>query len=114
MDVSEGKYGNYPLIQSTGKPDITYDDIKDVTLVKDGKETWVRARMFTSRLKGKNLCSFLIEEHFTKYLVIVRFCWLLIDFLSHLRFGYRQAVFLRASSTAVHVAGATFGGRTHK
>ena len=60
VDVSEGKYGNYPLIQSRNKPDIVYDDIRDLTLAKDGSETWVRARLFTSRLKGElrvvNLC----------------------------------------------------------
>ena len=53
IDVSEGKYGNYPLIQSRDKPDIVYDDIRDLTLAKDGSEIWVRARLFTSRLKGE-------------------------------------------------------------
>ncbi|XP_013188283.1 aspartate--tRNA ligase, cytoplasmic [Amyelois transitella] len=53
-DVSEGLYGVRKLIQSSGEfQDRVYTDVKDLTPSLHGKEVWVRARLQTSRAKGK-------------------------------------------------------------
>ena len=52
VDVSQGCYGDYPLIQSTSKPSQTYNDIKQLSVADDSNSVWIRARMYTSRIKG--------------------------------------------------------------
>uniref|UniRef100_A0A7E4UTF2 Aspartate--tRNA ligase, cytoplasmic n=1 Tax=Panagrellus redivivus TaxID=6233 RepID=A0A7E4UTF2_PANRE len=53
VDVSEGHYGTYGLIQSTERKDITFTNVADLTEALDGKEVWLRGRLHTSRVKGK-------------------------------------------------------------
>lgn len=51
-DVSKGKYGNMPMIQSASKPDVEFVELKDLTTNLADKKVWVRARLQTSRAKG--------------------------------------------------------------
>lgn len=51
-DVSKGKYGNMPMIQSASKPDVEFVELKDLTTNVADKKVWVRARLQTSRAKG--------------------------------------------------------------
>ena len=52
VDVSQDCYGDYPLIQSTNKPSQTYNDIKQLSVADDSNSVGIRARMYTSRIKG--------------------------------------------------------------
>ena len=52
-DVSKGCYGIMPLIQSAEKIDRTVLDLKQLTPSLVDKKVWVRARLQTSRAKGK-------------------------------------------------------------
>lgn len=61
VDVSQGLYGNYGLIQSTERPERLYGDVKDLNVGKDGETVWIRARLFTSRMKGKQ-CFFVVRQ----------------------------------------------------
>ncbi|XP_045457662.1 aspartate--tRNA ligase, cytoplasmic [Melitaea cinxia] len=71
VDVSEGKYGNLKLIQSTGEHrDRVYTDVKDLGVHLDGKEVWVRARLQTSRAKGKQCFAVLRQNSSTVQLII--------------------------------------------
>lgn len=60
-DVSKGFYGNMPMIQSTERPDRTILDLKDLTPSLKDKKVWVRARLQTSRAKGKQ-CFFVLRQ----------------------------------------------------
>ncbi|CAH2084217.1 unnamed protein product [Euphydryas editha] len=71
VDISEGKYGNLKLIQSTGEHrDRVYTDVKDLGVHLDGKEVWVRARLQTSRAKGKQCFAVLRQNSSTVQLII--------------------------------------------
>ncbi|VDI32334.1 aspartyl-tRNA synthetase, partial [Mytilus galloprovincialis] len=60
-DVSKGFYGNMPMIRSTERPDRTILDLKDLTPSLKDKKVWVRARLQTSRAKGKQ-CFFVLRQ----------------------------------------------------
>lgn len=60
-DVSKDLYGNMPMIQSTERPDRTILDLKDLTPSLKDKKVWVRARLQTSRAKGKQ-CFFVLRQ----------------------------------------------------
>ena len=53
VDVSEGLYGDMAMIRSEAKVDRTLTRVGDITADKDEQTVWVRGRLFTSRLKGK-------------------------------------------------------------
>lgn len=65
-DVSVGKYGNLPLIQSNTK-----DVKRSFTLVRElntflaGSTVWVRARLHTVRARGKQCFIVLRQREFT-------------------------------------------------
>jgi len=52
-DVSEGKYGDYGIVQSTEKKNIVFTNVEDLTPDLHEKEVWIRGRLHTSRAKGK-------------------------------------------------------------
>ena len=53
IDVSEGLYGNMPLIQSCERPDRQILNIGDISgSALADQQVWVRGRLHTSRLKG--------------------------------------------------------------
>lgn len=54
-DVAQGKYGNLPMNQSRDKPKRTLVDIAILGTKLAGQSVWVRARLHTSRAKGKQL-----------------------------------------------------------
>ena len=60
-DVSKGCYGIMPLIQSAEKIDRTVLDLKQLTPSLVDKKVWVRARLQTSRAKGKQ-CFFVLRQ----------------------------------------------------
>ena len=55
-DVSQGCYGNLPLIQSQERIDRKILALKELTADLADKKVWVRARLQTSRSKGKDDC----------------------------------------------------------
>lgn len=62
-DISEGRYGVYKLIQSTGEnAKRLYTDIRDLNTRLHQRTVWVRARMQTSRAKGKQ-CFIVLRQH---------------------------------------------------
>lgn len=60
-DVSEGCYGNLPLIQSTERNDRRIFALRELTSNLADKKVWVRARLQTSRSKGKQ-CFFVLRQ----------------------------------------------------
>jgi len=60
-DASEGMYGLLPLIQSASKPDRVIIRVNDLTTEKQDQKVWVRARLHTSRSKGKQ-CFFVLRQ----------------------------------------------------
>lgn len=65
-DVSAGKYGNMPLIQSTTKvEDRKYTLLKDLNEKLENNVVWVRARLQTSRARGKQCFIVLRQREFT-------------------------------------------------
>ena len=60
-DVSKGMYGNRPMIQSASRPDITFLDVSSLTPSQADKKVWIRARLQTSRAKGRFLNTLLIS-----------------------------------------------------
>ncbi|KAI1717612.1 tRNA synthetases class II (D, K and n) domain-containing protein [Ditylenchus destructor] len=54
VDVSEGKYGAYGVIQSTEKKDIKFVQIGEISEKLDGQQIWLRGRLHNSRSKGKS------------------------------------------------------------
>ncbi|XP_047541519.1 aspartate--tRNA ligase, cytoplasmic [Vanessa atalanta] len=71
IDISEGKYGNMKMIQSTGEhTDRVYTDVKDLGVHLDGKLVWIRARLQTSRAKGKQCFAVLRQNSSTVQLII--------------------------------------------
>ena len=56
VDISAGKYGNAKMNQSRDKPDIRLiENFAILTEKLDSQMVWVRARLHTSRAKGKFL-----------------------------------------------------------
>lgn len=60
-DVSEGFYGNLPLIQSEERIERNILNLKELTPKIADKKVWVRARLQTSRAKGKQ-CFFVLRQ----------------------------------------------------
>lgn len=60
-DVSQGNYGNMEMIQSKTKPDRCIVDLKQLTTELGDQRVWVRARLQTSRSKGKQ-CFFVLRQ----------------------------------------------------
>ncbi|KAL4719762.1 hypothetical protein ACJJTC_011710 [Scirpophaga incertulas] len=70
-DYSEGHYGTYKLMQSSGEHrDRVYTDVKDLTVHKNGQNVWVRARLQTSRAKGKQCFAVLRQNSSTVQLLV--------------------------------------------
>ncbi|XP_047524564.1 aspartate--tRNA ligase, cytoplasmic [Pieris napi] len=70
-DMSEGKYGTYKLIQSDGSyVEREYVDVKDLCEKFAGQNVWVRARLQTSRAKGKQCFAVLRQNSATIQLLI--------------------------------------------
>ena len=59
-DISEGRYGNLPLIQSRERIDRKVLDLKELNSDLADKKVWVRARLQTSRSKGVYLIIMII------------------------------------------------------
>lgn len=69
-DISEGRYGVQKLIQSSGENrDRVYTDVNDLGVALDGQEVWVRARLQTSRAKGKQCFAVLRQSSSTVQLL---------------------------------------------
>ncbi|XP_055347102.1 aspartate--tRNA ligase, cytoplasmic-like [Paramacrobiotus metropolitanus] len=64
-DISKDLYGKLPLIQSTSKPDRTLTKLKDLGVALADQSLWVRARVQTSRAKGKQCFFVLRQQQFT-------------------------------------------------
>ncbi|XP_049882714.1 aspartate--tRNA ligase, cytoplasmic [Pectinophora gossypiella] len=70
-DISEGRYGVMKMIQSSGEhQDRVYTNVKDLGVKLDGKNVWVRARLQTSRAKGKQCFAVLRQSCSTVQLLI--------------------------------------------
>ncbi|XP_041988381.1 aspartate--tRNA ligase, cytoplasmic [Aricia agestis] len=70
-DVSEGRYGTSKLIQSSGENrDRVYTDVKDLNVKLDGKVVWIRARLQTTRAKGKQCFAVLRQTSSTVQLLV--------------------------------------------
>ena len=54
-DCSKGKYGDLPMNQSRDKPNRMITDIGILNPKLAEQKVWVRARLHTSRAKGKSL-----------------------------------------------------------
>lgn len=71
VDVSEGKYGNFPLIRSDRRIEerkFTY--IKDLNKTISGNDVWVRARLHTSRARGKQCFIVLRQREYTVQVLV--------------------------------------------
>ncbi|KAI5635083.1 tRNA synthetases class II (D, K and n) domain-containing protein [Phthorimaea operculella] len=70
-DVSEGRYGVRKLITSSGEyTDRIYTDVKDLTVKLNGQQVWIRARMQTTRAKGKQCFAVLRQSSSTVQLLV--------------------------------------------
>ncbi|XP_053621228.1 aspartate--tRNA ligase, cytoplasmic [Plodia interpunctella] len=70
-DFSAGLYGVRKLIQSSGEfADRVYTDVRDLAVGLDGKEVWVRARLQTSRAKGKQCFAVLRQTSSTVQMLV--------------------------------------------
>lgn len=63
-DYSKDRYGNTAMIQSRDKPDRVLVKIRTLTASEANKKIWVRARLHTSRAKGKQCFVVLRQQHF--------------------------------------------------
>lgn len=66
-----GKYGTFPLIQSDKRIEerkFTY--VKDLNKTLSGNEVWVRARLHTSRARGKQCFIVLRQREFSIQLLV--------------------------------------------
>lgn len=71
VDVSVGKYGTLPLIQSNpSAPKRTFTYVKDLNKSLQETEVWVRARVHTSRARGKQCFIVLRQQEFTIQVLI--------------------------------------------
>ncbi|XP_014778677.1 aspartate--tRNA ligase, cytoplasmic [Octopus bimaculoides] len=62
-DFSKDLYGNLPLIQSAEKINRKIVDVKDLTPQIADTKVWIRARLQTSRSKGKQ-CFFVLRQRY--------------------------------------------------
>ncbi|CAI9719182.1 Hypothetical predicted protein [Octopus vulgaris] len=62
-DFSKDFYGNLPLIQSSEKINRKIIDVKDLTPQIADTKVWIRARLQTSRSKGKQ-CFFVLRQRY--------------------------------------------------
>ncbi|XP_045538429.1 aspartate--tRNA ligase, cytoplasmic [Papilio machaon] len=70
-DCSEGRYGVRKLIQSSGEHrDRVYTDVVDLGVALDGQDVWVRARLHTSRAKGKQCFAVLRQNSSTVQMLV--------------------------------------------
>ncbi|XP_059058925.1 aspartate--tRNA ligase, cytoplasmic isoform X2 [Achroia grisella] len=70
-DTSEGRYGVLKLIQSSGDHrGRVYTDVQDLGVKIDSQEVWVRARLQTSRAKGKQCFAVLRQSSSTVQLLV--------------------------------------------
>ncbi|XP_028033757.1 aspartate--tRNA ligase, cytoplasmic [Bombyx mandarina] len=70
-DFSEGLYGNMKMIQSSGEHrDRVYTDVENLSIKMDGQTVWVRARLQTSRAKGKQCFAVLRQTSSTVQLLV--------------------------------------------
>ncbi|KAK2155295.1 hypothetical protein LSH36_243g01054 [Paralvinella palmiformis] len=60
-DCSRDKYGVFPMIQSTEKPDRVLHQIKRLGAEQAEQNVWIRGRLHTSRTVGKQ-CFFIIRQ----------------------------------------------------
>ncbi|KAL5009723.1 hypothetical protein ScPMuIL_012028 [Solemya velum] len=60
-DYSTGRYGNLPIIQSKERVDRCFAEVKDLNPKLKDEKVWLRARVQTSRSKGKQC--FLVLRH---------------------------------------------------
>lgn len=52
-DPTVDRFGNYPMIRSATSGTRTFTDIASLNASMDGQTVWVRARLHTTRGKGK-------------------------------------------------------------
>ena len=64
-DVSSGKYGNAPMNQSREVPSYRFIDVSILSNKLKDQDVWVRARLHTSRAKGKQCFFVLRQQQFT-------------------------------------------------
>ncbi|KAF5297352.1 hypothetical protein FQR65_LT01282 [Abscondita terminalis] len=65
-DVSVGKYGNFALIQSNSQsPKRVFHDVSKICKTLNNERVWVRARLHTSRARGKQCFIVLRQQEFT-------------------------------------------------
>jgi len=64
-DVSAGKYGNAPMNQSREIPSYRFIDVSVLSSKLKDQDVWVRARLHTSRAKGKQCFFVLRQQQFT-------------------------------------------------
>uniref|UniRef100_A0AC11D330 Aspartyl-tRNA synthetase 1 n=2 Tax=Bovidae TaxID=9895 RepID=A0AC11D330_SHEEP len=64
LDYAKERYGVSSMIQSQEKPDRVLVRISDLTVQKAGEVVWVRARVHTSRAKGKQCFLVLRQQQF--------------------------------------------------
>ena len=60
-DVSAGNYGVAEMNQSKSKPDYQFIDVAVLSSKLSDQEVWIRARLHTSRAKGKQ-CFFVLRQ----------------------------------------------------
>jgi len=60
-DVSAGNYGVSPMNQSRDKPDFRFIDVSVLSSKLNEQSVWIRARLHTSRAKGKQ-CFFVLRQ----------------------------------------------------
>ncbi|XP_072397071.1 aspartate--tRNA ligase, cytoplasmic [Diabrotica undecimpunctata] len=66
VDISVGKYGNLPLIKSETKHnERSFTPVSDLNKSVSGKTVWIRARLHTSRSRGKQCFIVLRQKEFT-------------------------------------------------
>ena len=63
-DYAKDNYGNLPLIRSEVHKDVTHTNINSLKTISGGSDALIRARLHTSRAKGK---------FFSKTLKIINF-----------------------------------------
>merc|ERR1719334_844181 len=64
-DVSEGNYGVSPMNQSREKQDYKFIDVSILSSKLNEQNVWIRARLHTSRAKGKQCFFVLRQQQFT-------------------------------------------------
>ena len=60
-DIGVAPFGTYPRVQSRSRTNRVWTEVKDLTPEKEGQEVLIRARVYTSRAKGKT-CFLLFRQ----------------------------------------------------